>query len=428
VGRRTHLLVFALVLFVVPGAAGQGRSAESVRAARALIGSGQFAKADTALNEALESALYLMDSVNVFVWRGILEYVRGSDSLARTNFRSALQLRQIVAVRGLDEISPGLQDVFDAEARPFRIFVASDLDEPAAWRSGPKLVYPAELRRRRVGGHALVTAVIDTLGRVEERGFEILESPDSAFNAPLRQMMFAAQFTPGRVKGHLVRSAVSLGFTLSPPAPANPTTLIGAARGQLRAHRADSALALTADALDSANNATPGERVYAVLVQGIAWHAKGRDSLAARSFEEGLAGYHDLTAGGVDLAPFLKRLADSIRISRHRGRTTAGTASPFGAPSVVGAADEPPALISHPPIRYAAEMQALRIGGTVIVEATLDTTGRILPPTVKVVQSPNPVFDAETKRVVLAAVYRPARIRGRPTRVTIRQPVTFAAY
>ena len=94
----------------------------------------------------------------------------------------------------------------------------------------------------------------------------------------------------------------------------------------------------------------------------------------------------------------------------------------------MGAADEPPALISHPPIRYAAEMQALRIGGTVIVEATLDTTGRILPPTVKVVQSPNPVFDAETKRVVLAAVYRPARIRGRPTRVTIRQPVTFAAY
>src|SRR3989442_4191155 len=187
-------------------------------------------------------------------------------------------------------------------------------------------------------------------------------------------MISDAQSTAGRVRGDLVRSAVSLEFAINPPARANPTTLIGAARGQLRAHRADSALALTADALASANNASPGERVYAVLVQVIAWHAKGRDSLAARSFEEGLAAYHDLTARGVDLAPFLKRLADSIRISRHRGRTTAGTASPFGAPSVVGAADEPPALISHPPIRYAAEMQALRIGGTVIVETTLDTT------------------------------------------------------
>jgi TonB family protein len=239
--------------------------------------------------------------------------------------------------------------------------------------------------------------------------------------------MFAAQFTPGRVKGHLVRSAVSLGFTLSPPAPANPTTLIGAARAQLRAHRSDSALALTEQALESVNNATPGERVYAQLVQGTAWRAKGRDSLAALSFDAGLASYRDLTARGVDLAPFLKRLADSIRISR-RSTATAGMASPFAAPSVVGAVDEPPVLISHPPIRYAAEMQALRIGGTVIVEATLDTTGRVLPPTVKVVQSPNPVFDTETKRVVLAAVYRPARIGGRPARVTIRQPVTFAAY
>jgi TonB family protein len=73
-------------------------------------------------------------------------------------------------------------------------------------------------------------------------------------------------------------------------------------------------------------------------------------------------------------------------------------------------------------------MQALRIGGTVIVEATLDTTGHVVPGTLKIVQTPNSAFDAETKRVVLASVYRPARIGGRPTRVTIRQPVTFAAY
>jgi TonB family protein len=94
----------------------------------------------------------------------------------------------------------------------------------------------------------------------------------------------------------------------------------------------------------------------------------------------------------------------------------------------VGTVDERPALVTYPAIRYAPEMQALRIGGTVIVEATLDTTGRVLPATVKVVQTPNPVFDAEAKRVVVAAVYRPARIHGRATRVTIRQPITFAAY
>jgi outer membrane biosynthesis protein TonB len=47
---------------------------------------------------------------------------------------------------------------------------------------------------------------------------------------------------------------------------------------------------------------------------------------------------------------------------------------------------------------------------------------------VKVVQTPNPVFDAESKRVVLAASYRPARAHGRATRVTIRQAITFAPY
>jgi len=419
--RSSQLLFVPLLVVVVPVATAQSRSEESVNNARSLIAAGQLLQADAALDHGLESALYVMDSVNVFVWRGILEYLRGSDSLARLNFRRALALNQIVSVRGLDKISPGLADVFDAEARPFRVFSASQLDEPAAWRSGPSLVYPVELRRRRLGGHALMRAVVDTLGHIEGRTFSILESPDSAFNVPLQRMVFAAQFTPGRVKGHPVRSTIDLGFTLNPPAPENPTTLISAAREQLRRHRADSALALTAAALDSANNATPGERVYARLVEGSAWHEKGNDSLAARSFDAGLAGYRDLTARGVDLAPFLKRFADSLRLRRH-------AATPFATPSVVGQIDEPPLLISHPPIRYAPEMQALRIGGTVIVKAILDTTGRVLPATMKVVESPNPIFNAESKRVVLAALYRPARIHGRPARVTIRQPITFAAY
>jgi TonB family protein len=73
-------------------------------------------------------------------------------------------------------------------------------------------------------------------------------------------------------------------------------------------------------------------------------------------------------------------------------------------------------------------MQALRIGGTVIVEATLDTTGRVLPATVKIVQSPNRMFDGEARRVVIASVYRPARRAGHAVQVTLRQPITFAAY
>lgn len=422
--RRCWALFVACT--IVSPAVAQSRSDQLLTTARAYITGREWDKADTALNGALASALYVMDSVHVFVWRGILEHLRGNDSLTRLNFRRVITQFQLTNVTGLDKLSPGLQDLFEAEARPFRIYPDSALDQRAAWRSGPQVEYPPELRRRRVTGHALVRAIIDTLGRAEELSLMVLESPDPAFDEPLRRMMLAAQFTPAQRKGHAVRSQVSLGFTLNPPTPENPTRLITGAREQLRLHRPDSALALLDQALDSANTATPGERVYALLVQGTARHLKGQESLATLSFDAGIAGYRDLTASGVELAPFLKRLADSVRISRRAVKQPAD--SPFASPTVVGTVDEQPALLRHPPIRYAPEMQALRIGGTVIVEATLDTTGRILPATVKIMQSPNPVFDAESKRVVLAAVYRPARVHGRAARVTIHQPITFAAY
>ena len=421
---RCFLLV-ALVAAAGAPLAAQSRSEQLVATARDRITTRDWGAADTALTEALGSALYVMDSINVFVWRGIFEHLRGNDSLARLSFRRAIVEHGFTGLKGLDEIAPGLGDVFESEARPFRIYADSQVDQRAAWRSGPKLAYPPALLRRRVAGRAIVRAIIDTVGRAEERTLSVLESPDPAFDAPLIQMMLAAQFTPALRKGRPVRSTVTLGFDMNPPPRESPTRLVTAARAQLRVRRADSALGLTELALDSANQPSAGERVYALRVQGVAWRMKDRDSLATRSIDAGLEGYRDLTSRGIDLAPFLKRLADSIRLSR---RGMQPRAAPLSAPTVVGAVDEQPALISHPPIRYAPEMQKLRIGGTVIVEATLDTTGRVLPATVKVVQSPNAVFDAETKRVVLAAVYRPARIRGRATRVTIRQPVTFAAY
>jgi len=422
-------LSVAASLFVVPALAAQNRTDARIAVARAHITAHEFSAADTALSSALDSAAYLMDSVHVFVWRAILEHQRGSDSLARQSFGSALALYPALRVNGLDQVAPGLDAVFESELRGYRVYSPGELDEQAAWRSGPPLAYPADLRRRHVGGQAVVIAVIDTLGRVEAESFRVLDTPDSGFVEPLRRMMLAASFTPGRAKGQLVRSRVDLQFTLTPPPPRSPTALVGAARDQLRANRADSALALTVEALDRSNNATPGERVYAELVQGLAYRATKQDGLAEQAFTAGLAGYRDLTAQGVDLAPFLKRLADSIRISR-RGSTPppAARTTPFGTVTVVGVADEAPALLSHPDIRYAPEMQALRIGGTVIVEATLDTTGHVLPATVKVVQTPNPVFDAEAKRVVVAAMYRPARVNRKAAKVTIRQPITFAAY
>lgn len=425
--RSVVLVFFSLgaALLAAPLAA-QSRSTELIQAARGHIAAREWDAADAALTQALSSALYALDSAGAFVWRGILERLRGNDSLARASFRRAILEHHITDLEGLDEFSPGLTDLFESEARPYRIYPDSQLSQRAAWSSGPRVDYPAEMRQRRVAGHAIVRAVVDTLGRVEESGMMVLESPDPAFDGPLMNMMLAARFTPAQRKGHPVRSGVTVGFDLSPPPPESPTRLVNTAREQLRVRRADSALALTRKALDEANQPSAGERVYALLVQGIALQRTGRDSLATVSFDAALDGYRELTASNVDLAPTLKRLADSIRMSRRGVRPPA--APPLAAPTALGAVDEQPALISHPPIRYALEMQKLRIGGTVVVEATLDTTGRVLPASLKIIQSPNPVFDAEAKRVTAAAVYRPARIGGRPARATIRQAITFAPY
>src|SRR5258705_901847 len=168
--RNPSVVVMLAAGFLVAGfpvLAGQSRSAQLLQAARQQMASSQFDSADAVLGSALDNATYLMDSVNVFVWRGILGRLRGNDSLARVNFRRALNLNPVTAVGGLDQISPGLGELFDAEARAARIYSAADLDKQPAWSAGPAVVYPPELRRRGVAGLAVVRVVVDTLGHVE---------------------------------------------------------------------------------------------------------------------------------------------------------------------------------------------------------------------------------------------------------------------
>ena len=169
---------------------------------------------------------------------------------------------------------------------------------------------------------------------------------------------------------------------------------------------------------------TEGERVYALLVQGIAWVSQGRDTLARAAFDTALASYRSLTNRGVELAPFLKRLADSVRLGR-----TGRTPNALAQPTVIGdPVDAAPTLRTQPAIRYPPEMQTMHVGGTVTIEATIDTTGHVQPGSVRVVQSSNPGFDAEARRVVTAAVYRPGRRNGRAVLTSIRQSITFASY
>lgn len=312
-------LRLSLLFLFLPGAVvAQSRSAQLLTAARAHITAQQFDSADAELTEALETAPYIMDSSWAYVWRGVLEYQLGHQQLARLSFRRALALYPDPGVRGLEAVSRGSAVVFDQELRGTRVYHAGDLDQPARRISGPALSYPPELRRRGAGGDVVLRMIVDTLGRVSESSVDVLTTPDSAFIRPVSQMMVASQFRPARIGGKPVRSIVAFHLKISATSPRNPVQLIDQARARVAAGGPDSALALLDAALDPVNGATPAVRVYAELVQGLAWRAKHDTARATSAIGLGLNHYRELQAQGVDFAPFLHSLADSLRLTPRR--------------------------------------------------------------------------------------------------------------
>lgn len=308
---RRSVCCAVLLLLSAAALPAQSRSAQLLATARSHIAAQRWDSADAELSEALETAPYIMDSAWTYVWRGVLEYQQGRQQLARVSFRRAFALYPDPGIRSLDTISTGLAGLFDREFRAHRTYSAWDLDQPARWITRPTFI-------GRASGEAIVRIVVDTSGHVDEPNIEIITIPDSGLAAPLKQMIAGVAFRPARIGGKPVRSVVAYRVDIAPPPPRDPLHLIELARIELRDGKADSALAVLNDAEDSGSGATPAIRVYVELVRGMAWQAKGNREKAASTFESAVARYDRLRATGTDFAPFLRRLADSVRLTASR--------------------------------------------------------------------------------------------------------------
>lgn len=86
---------------------------------------------------------------------------------------------------------------------------------------------------------------------------------------------------------------------------------------------------------------------------------------------------------------------------------------------------EKPEVLSQPPLQYPELLRQAGIQGVVMVQAIVDTSGRVEPNSVKVTSSANPGFDQSAKNVILKALFRPARVYGHAVRVLISIPVNF---
>jgi len=91
----------------------------------------------------------------------------------------------------------------------------------------------------------------------------------------------------------------------------------------------------------------------------------------------------------------------------------------------VDVVQEKPELLLHPPPAYPPLLQQAGIEGRVMVQAIIDTTGRVEPNSARVVESANPGFDQPAKNVVLRSLFRPGRVYGRAVRVLVAIPIDF---
>jgi periplasmic protein TonB len=96
-----------------------------------------------------------------------------------------------------------------------------------------------------------------------------------------------------------------------------------------------------------------------------------------------------------------------------------------GAPIDAVVADDPPMLLAGPAPDYPELLRQAGVEGRVVLEAVVDTTGRVEPGSIGVVAATNPAFVAPARRALAGALFRPARVRGRAVRVRIRLPTAF---
>lgn len=76
--------------------------------------------------------------------------------------------------------------------------------------SSPPPRYPEALRAAGVTGVVIVQGVVDTLGHLEPRTLQVIDSPHPALSASAIECLQRAVFRPGRVEGRAVRVLVRI--------------------------------------------------------------------------------------------------------------------------------------------------------------------------------------------------------------------------
>ena len=80
------------------------------------------------------------------------------------------------------------------------------------------------------------------------------------------------------------------------------------------------------------------------------------------------------------------------------------------------AANKPPSLVAQTMIRYPAVLMSANVAGQVVLEATIDTSGRVDFWTLKVLRETHASFTSAVRASIPAWWFVPARVDGKPVR------------
>ncbi|KPJ84441.1 MAG: hypothetical protein AMS18_16810, partial [Gemmatimonas sp. SG8_17] len=86
---------------------------------------------------------------------------------------------------------------------------------------------------------------------------------------------------------------------------------------------------------------------------------------------------------------------------------------------------EPPELVWSPPLAYPPELSKAGITGRVVLEAMVDTAGRVEPGSIEVVASSRAAFEPPAIEMLRNSRFRPGRNQAGPLRMLVRFPVRF---
>jgi protein TonB len=104
--------------------------------------------------------------------------------------------------------------------------------------------------------------------------------------------------------------------------------------------------------------------------------------------------------------------------------TSLGTGQPNGSGSL-GPEEHAEVLTAPLPV-YPDLLRQAGVQGRVVLEAVVDTTGRVLSQSISLVSATNPGFVAPARQALLATLFRPAMVGGTAVRMRVRIPYEFA--